>query len=244
MARTAIELSRDLGTTVHLCGSIQQAVALVPSALFSQAHVLVIDDIPWRASLDVIRTGLDAQHRKHKAPWATHAPAANVAAELEALVAEVQTLFGQLYPTSTAVWFKSVFRPMITGPEPLHFDTYEEDDGPRVAAFLNVSSVPRIYNVGATLYQLVERDHRFIRALWDGVPEHDNFSLYLRKRGSKGLPPLDPSAPRHRVEFAPGAIWFFNAKTVSHEVIYGEGALSCHWLVPGMAELQSAIIQQ
>jgi hypothetical protein len=194
--------------------------------------LLLLDDVAWEADLAVIRSGLSAKRRGFKAAFLEREASAEVKRELERLGAHADRLFAELYPGFAPGPRRDSFRPMITGPEPLHFDTHATE-WPLVTSFINVSATARVYNVGHNLPQLVQKWPDLMRHILtrDCKGRVEDLSIRLRDRTFKGAAPLGRDAKRHRVEFAPGAIWFFNPKTVSHEVVYGEGAMSFSWPV-------------
>lgn len=205
--------------------------------VFLGSQLLLLDDVDWDADLAVIRAGLSKRRRGFKAPFQEHEPDEAVARELHRLGAHADRLFAQLYPAFTPGPRRDSFRPMITGPEPLHFDTHSVGC-PMVTSFINVSEVPRVYRLGHSLPQLVALWPDLIREIVrseckSGDVEDLSFRLRVRTM-QDDRPPLGKTAPRHRVEFAPGAIWFFCAKTVSHEVVYGTGAMSFSWPLPNL----------
>jgi hypothetical protein len=199
---------------------------------FKGSVLTVIDDVKWEADLHLIRSALVKTHRGFKAPFIEKEPPKLVRKELRILTEHAERLFKQLYPSFKSVATRTSFRPMITGPEPLHFDTYG-GEAPMVTAYINVSKVPRVYGIGPSFPMLVRDQPTAMQQLVWEVGVGADLSYAIRQRTADGLPPLGKDAPRHRVELAPGAIWFFNAKTVSHEVIHGTGALGISWEVPG-----------
>ncbi|HWI09772.1 MAG TPA: hypothetical protein VNU48_00420 [Burkholderiaceae bacterium] len=210
--------------------------------VFKDAGLLAIDGIAWDADMSVIRSALVNKKRAFKAPFIEHEPSEAVSDELHRLGDHARRLFAELYPTFTATEVRTSFRPMITGPEPLHFDSYG-GESPMVTAYINVSDEPRVYGIGPNFPTLVETQPMFMHSLAKDVGM--DLSYALRQRTASGLGPLGPDAPRHRVEFAPGAIWFFNAKTVSHEVIHGTGAFGISWEVPGCgAPMQADLLEK
>jgi hypothetical protein len=224
---TQVTLASDAACAV-VVGAPEQAVDL-----FVGHGMLVLDDVAWDADMAVIRSGLVKQRRDFKAPFIEKEPRKEVRKQVRNMAAHAERLFKQLYPSFVSTKTRTSFRPMITGPEPLHFDTYGGSN-PLVTAYINVSSVPRVYQIGANFPTLVAEQPELMRELMRLAAERGDadLSYVIRQRTGEGLPPLGPEAPRHRVELAPGAIWFFNAKTVSHEVVYGEGTLGVSWEVP------------
>ena len=191
--------------------------------------LLVLDDVQWRADLEVIRTALVKKRRAFKDPFIEKEPKKPVRKQVRNLVEQASELFDQLYPSFKYTQRRESFRPMITGPEPLHFDTYGGNI--IVTAYVNVSRVPRVYNIGATFPALVRKEPEAMAQMAAAAKARGDVDLSYVLREHVGTP-LGVAAPRHRVELAPGAIWFFNAKTVSHEVVYGEGAVGISWEVP------------
>jgi len=198
---------------------------------FKESMLTVVDGMPWDADMVTIRSALVKVHRGFKAPFIEKEPPKLVRKELRKLIEHAERLFAQLYPSFKPVETRTSFRPMITGPEPLHFDTYG-GEAPMVTAYINVSKVPRVYGIGPSFPMLVREQPEVMRQLVKDEGAGADLSYAIRQRTADGLPPLGKDAPRHRVELAPGAIWFFNAKTVSHEVVYGTGAFGISWECP------------
>lgn len=236
MVGTQVCLNETLGETVHLCATLEAAIALGPMDVFRRSEMLILDNVPWRADMGVIRSGLHGRRRKFKEPFQDEPTDLEVEAEIRKMVAQADELFAELFPDFDDVEHLNEwdFRPMITGPEPLHYDSRPHiPELSLVTAFINVSDVPRIYGVGPSLPQIVSWDpHRMAsitrdaRRLYNG-----DVSMPLRKLTAKGMGPLGAEAPKHRLELAPGSMWIFNAKTVSHEIVYGEGAIRRAWMV-------------
>ncbi len=238
---TAITYADGLSPMNVMLSDAKHGLPFDAEACFRDAQLLVIDNFEWKADLEVIRAALVAKKRAFKAPFIESEPSADVADELLTLGHDACWLFAKLYPTFRCVETRTSFRPMITGPEPMHFDTYG-GESPLVTAYINVSNEPRVYGIGPNFPQLVAKDPMFMRSL--AKEEGADLSYALRVRAVAGLGPLGPDAPRHRVELAPGAIWFFNAKMVSHEVIHGTGTFGVSWEVPGCgAPMQADLLQ-
>lgn len=237
-----------VGTRLILAPEVADRVVVVREPIDAREHfrssrMVVVDATPWSANLDVIRSGLVARKRKFKSPFQQEPVADEVWRELDILRAEFGELFAMMFPGFVVAERNNSFRPMITGPEPLHFDTYVTPV-PIVTAFVNVSAEPRVYAVGPSFAQLFETHVDEMQAIVDAGPIND-VSYRLRDRTVAGRGPLGNDAPRNRVELAPGACWFFDAKTLSHEVIYGSGADGASWSVPGCgAETQGEIIRR
>ncbi len=236
-------IKRAEGAGPVLVGSSAGLAGIDFEMLFKESMLTVVDAVPWDADLDVIRKALVKKHRGFKAPFIEKEPAKEVRKELRKLTEHAERLFKQLYPSFEATEVRTSFRPMITGPEPLHFDTYG-GEAPMVTAYINVSAVPRAYGIGPSFPMLVRDEPEVMRLLVKKEGKGADLSYAIRQLTADGLPPLGEHTPRHRIELAPGAIWFFNAKTVSHEVVYGTGALGLSWECPGCgAPMQADLLK-
>lgn len=221
----------DLGPRAfvyHCQDKIEDAVGI-----FRRGQMLVIDGMQWNADLAVLRGGLIKHWRAFKMPFENRKASPEVMREFLRLGAHAEQLFGRIYPEFVATGDRrDSFRPMITGPEPLHFDTYTLPHS-LVTSLTNVSAVPRVYKLGPSFAQLVAQQPKEMRKVMrECAGKLDNMSFHLRVRTMSDRPPMPRSGPSHRVELAPGAIWFFDAKICSHEVVYGEGAAGFTWVVP------------
>jgi hypothetical protein len=218
---------------IRLHSGVEAALRDDPPRCYLDHQILVIDDVQWQADLGVIRAGLDPRRRAFKAPFIERSPSAQVKEEVRNVLTHAAMMFSALYPDFEVVpgAGHESFRPMVTGPEPLHFDTY--GGKPMVTAYINVSDEPRVYRLSYNFQQLADKHPTMLLAAWgERKAPIDDASYPLRRRTERGLPPLGPNAPRHEVHLTPGAIWFFDAKTVSHEVVHGTGAVCIGWEVP------------
>lgn len=192
------------------------------------AHRLcVLDDMPWDG-LDIVRRGLQNKAREFKAPYVEGELAPEVQRGYLAIVEQAKALFPLMFPRFKSVMERTSFRPMVTGPEPMHFDSYGGEQ-PLVTAYINIAEVPRHYRIGNNFPGLLRTHRAEILKL---AKSDKDITYTLRTEAMNGRGPLGTGAPRHDVKLAPGAIWFFNAKTVSHEVVYGTGAIGISWEVP------------
>ena len=227
---TKVTAAAGLDEAVHVykCG----APSIPAVRIFRDSELLVIDDIAWAADLDVIRSALEPRRRAFKGPYQSKETTPEVRAELEKMYAQGDRLFNEFYAGLTVTKRHRSFRPMITGPDPMHYDSI---DGPMLlTAYINVAPTPRSYQIGPSLPKLiVKRRAAVMETIRECRGDLGRLSYVIRTRTEKGRPPIDAQYPRHRVEMAPGSMWFFDAKTVSHEVLYGEGVAGMSWEVPG-----------
>lgn len=237
--RSSLALAPELRRNVFMYDSRERAIADDPVEHFRAADLICIDGIEWPA-MEEVRRGLIDKRRKFGEPF--HAPDEIKASlpAMDAIAMKADDLFCDLYPFPPMPR-KYSFRPMITGPEPIHFDT---DDAPQpvVTAFINVATTPRRYSVGPTFADLVRDQPDQMRQI---IANGGNTSYAIRGSTVRGEGPLLNSGPAHRVDFAPGAIWFFCAKRVSHQIVYGAGAIGRSWILPpGSAPMQVDLLRE
>ncbi len=227
---TKVVTAASLTPTVFVYDGLAAALADDPVAHFCASHVIVIDGLEWEG-LARAREGLIPEKRRFKGPFHPKDISPKAAEGVQMLAAEVDHLFAQLFPNHIRQDVTSSYRPMITGPEPMHFDTYKAPI-PIAVSFVNLAKTARVYRVGPTFQELIARQPQEMRAL--GAKD---ISYRIRDLTMEDKPPMPKSGPAHEVAFAPGSIWFFNTKTASHEVVYGEGALGVSWTLPDIPAL-------
>lgn len=234
-----------VGSEVELYPTLDERVVFWPcdaQRAFLDHKLIVRDGVEWGSDMAVLRSGLIKRKRGFKQsfhggiePWIQDARGR--------VAGHAARLFREMFPSFVNDGSTGSWRPMITGPEPMHFDTYG-DTAPQVVSFMNVSDKPRVYRVGESFKQLVERCPDAMRQVFGETGNFDDLSYRIRARTVKNQPPINDDSPRHTVKFAPGSIWFFNAKTVSHEVVYGEGAIAFGWPVPDCgADTQQSLME-
>jgi hypothetical protein len=226
---------------VVVARTVEEALDHGPESLYVQDALLVIEHPQWTADMAFLTAHLEATERAFKQPYFTREPGPKLRATIDKALGDATLMFEQLYPHFNARpgrhTLRSSWRPMITRNEPMHYDTYQGEH-PLVTSYINISPSMRHYNIGPTLRQLCEREPAAVRAIYRKYGPECLYRLREMKDG-----PLT-RCQRVRVEFAPGAIWFFNAKTVAHEVVYGEGALGASWEVAGVAEMPPEILRR
>jgi hypothetical protein len=232
-------MNPELGPTVHIASSVDEALSFSPQVLYAAAEFLVVDNYPWKADFELLRSGIDNTVKPFKAPFNDKPVPKEITNEVARLWLEADELFARLYPKFIATDLQGSYRPMVTKNEPMHFDTRPAaPDIPFVTSFINFATTPRHYCIGPNLYWLCQHYPKLMAQIWQASKPKADVSFELRVRTMKDKPPLDSKAPKHKVALAPGAIWFFDAKTVSHEVVYGEGAIARSWTVPFCGALQ------
>lgn len=240
MVGTKVVLDQRLGNRL----TILSAADIRPiEDEYRASKLIVVDGVEWAANLKLIRSALVKKHRRFKEQFTYGPISQGVEDETRKLAEQVNRIFLGLLPSFAPVRFAhQSLRNMITGPEPMHFDTYGGET--KVAAFVNVSEVPRIYNVGPSFEQLVAEQPKVMQEVIKECEGNlDDLSYCIRGRTMESKPPIGKDCPRHRAELAPGSVWFFNPKTVSHEVVYGEGAAGFNWVIPpGLLPSQADLV--
>ena len=124
------------------------------------------------------------------------------------------------------------FRPLLTIDEPLHFDTYEVPCGQTsLMAVLNFDFLDRIWHVGPSLEDLISNNTEYFIKTRKSLKPNENLMVRVREDGKKGIGPLADISNIQRIGFTENTLWFANPKTVSHQIVYGGGALFVQWLI-------------
>lgn len=237
-----------VGTKVVAAESLPQTVYCYDRAAdcplnmhFCAGHFAIIDDLEW-PGLEAVRAGLIRERRAFKSPFHPPIMPTEVMRGYNAMVKAADALVHQMLPERREEALAS-FRPMITGPEPMHFDSYDAPVS-TLTAFINVATTPRIYRIGPTFEHLATTQPKVMKHLASEKKVH-GLSYSIRQLTVANQPPLPASSDAHDVAFAPGAIWFFNGKTASHEVVHGEGAVGISWALPdSLAPTQEALLKR
>lgn len=234
MVGTKVIAAARLPESVFVYSAPEEIAGEAFAARFSAHEVIVIDGIEW-PGIEKVRRGLSKAHRRFKDPF--HGVVSkDTQAGMELVVSAAEELVARLLPGHRLTDRCSSLRPLVTGPEPMHFDTFSESK-PVLTCFINVADTPRIYRIGPTFKHLMQTQPEKMREVAATANKKHNVSYRIRDLTVEGKPPLPADCDAHRVEFAPGAIWFFNAKTVSHEVVHGEGAIGIGWTMPDSGAL-------
>lgn len=237
---TKVVASKALPQTVFVYD--EEPSAQIATAHFCNSDFMVIDGIEWDGIAQA-RAGLIRQHRGFGSifhPSGAEEPS-GVAEGINLMLAQMDALASRLFLEPRGEKHSS-FRPMVTGPEPMHFDVYPAPL-PILTCFVNIALTRRIYRVGPTFHRLIETQPKVMRQVASQCDEH-GMSYRIRDLTMAGQPPMPKNGDAQLVELEPGAIWFFNGKTVSHEVVFGEGALAASWELPeSRAHSQQGLMQ-
>lgn len=232
MTDTEVAWHPDVATRVVVARA--DALPARAADLLHEPALLAVDGHPWSRPLDDLRRYREDRDRAYDSPFSAGRPA-GLAAALEPFYADVEALFGRLYGGRyEPVGRGRCWRPAVTRGEPMHFDTSYTPGVTLITAFVNVDTEPREYGVSHTLPWLAAHRAAEVKALHAAAGEapHPSRTMSVLRRATlDGRGPLAPAAPRHVVKFAPGAVWFFDPKLLSHEVRFGRCAVSYIWHV-------------
>lgn len=196
--------------------------------------IVVVDGVFDEPTLNGLREGLSDQRRKFKDRFNSGVlPTTTTFKEAyEHAIDLIPRLTQKLFGYGLGENGDLSYRPMITENEPLHFDTYPVECGlTSLMAVANFDVGPRVWRVGPS-FREVCRDHRdeVEDILKDRAPG-ESPSVWLRAAGLRGVGPLREGTAVHEIEFAPGSVWYANPKTISHQIVFGNGALFEQWTV-------------
>lgn len=252
--QTHIRRAERLETPVHLmrCPTDLTELAAVDRQdearrIYSKPGIIVVDDAVDESILSGLREGLLQERRKFKEKFNRGHPATETFERAYKKVSKritelTRALFGYDLPIISA----ASYRPMITENEPLHFDTYEVECGKiSLMSVLNFDVRPRVWKVGPSFREICRESSQDVESILKNKHPGESPSIPLRSAGLRGSGPLKPGTPLHHIEFAPGAVWYANPKTISHQIVYGGGAYFEQWTI-GVAncECQSCIIEE
>jgi hypothetical protein len=214
--------------------------------VYNTPGIIVIDNVIDETVLNGLREGVLGQRRKFKEKFNRGLPTSETFKQAynqtsQRITELTRMLFGYDLPKVSA----QSYRPMITENEPLHFDTYEVECGKiSLMSVLNFDVVPRVWKVGPSFREICRDSRQDVEEILKNKHPGESPSVPLRSAGLRGTGPLKAGSPLHHIEFAPGAVWFANPKTISHKIDYGAGAYFEQWTIPvPNCECQSCIIE-
>lgn len=215
--------------------------------IYHRPGIIVIDNAVGEPILSGLREGLSEERRKFKEKFNRGHPTSETFkraySETSKRVTELtRMLFGYELPSVSA----QSYRPMITENEPLHFDTYDVECGKfSLMSVLNFDIRPRVWKVGPSFRQICRDSRLDVEDILKNKHPGESPSVPLRSAGLRGTGPLKAGTPLHDIEFAPGAVWYANPKTTSHQIIYGGGAYFEQWTLDAPnCECQSCVIEE
>lgn len=227
MDRSRVILHPGVHTRIVITSSIEEALILAES-VWRSPGILVLDGYPWTRPLSYLQRYQDPRRRRFDSPFSLLDTPKEV---LDSYSIDIDLLLSRLFAGRQPLEIRKSWRPMLSGPEPLHFDTFKENNTSTITAYLNVSRSPRRYGVSHDFATLLRLNSDYISKMSEPIFPVEHFCFRLRVLGANGQGPLGPSAPRHQMQFASGAVWIFNPKLVSHELIHGDGAYCYSWRI-------------
>jgi hypothetical protein len=215
--------------------------------IYQRPGVIVLDNAIGEHLLSGLREGLSDERRKFKEKFnrghPTSAMFKQAYTKTGRRITEItRMLFGYELPEVSA----RSYRPMITENEPLHYDTYDVPCGTfSLMSVLNFDIRPRVWNIGPNFREICRDSRHEVEDILKNKRPGEGMSVPLRSAGLRGIGPLRAGIPLHHIEFAPGAVWYANPKTMSHQIVYGGGAYFEQWTIDTQeCECQSCIIEQ
>jgi hypothetical protein len=215
--------------------------------IYESPGVIVVDNAIGEPILGGLREGRSTERRKFKEKFNRGLPKGEAFEKAydqagERMTELTRKLFGYDLPSVSA----RSYRPMITENEPLHYDTYEVECGKiSLMSVLNFDIRPRVWRVGPSFRDICRESREDVEEILKTKHPGESPSVPLRSAGLRGVGPLKATTPLHEIEFAPGAVWYANPKTVSHQIVYGGGALFEQWNVDTQqCECQACTIEK
>lgn len=197
--------------------------------------IVAVDNAVGEDLLAGLREGLTFERRKFKDKFTPELPksptfSAARKAAAKRLTELARALFG--YELAELTGAAISYRPMVTQNEPMHFDGYMVECGKTpLMSILNFDVLSRFWQVGPSFNELCVKEKKFMTKALNKRGDPYEVHQELRQFGMKGGGPLGPEEPVHRIEFAPGTIWFANPKTIAHQITYGNGAVFVTWII-------------
>ena len=193
--------------------------------------MLVIDNYPWPVDLRSLQKFQEKRRRKFDDAFSVSA--SQEAGEARRIFSdEIDRIFEMLYGHYyRPIEKRNSYRPGVTEGEPMHFDSQYLEGTIFITSYFNFSVRPRKYAVSHTFPWLVQSRPKATRKSAGLSLDPRSSMVNIRAAALRGDPPLGKGVPRHRVWFASGSIWFFNPKMISHQVLFGDGALGHSWTV-------------
>ena len=253
-AATTILQSDELETPIVLMECPQDLTELATAErqremrrIYHRPGIIILDNAIGEPLLSGLREGLSNERRKFKEKFNRGHPTSptfkKAYSDTSKRMTEItRMVFGYELPAVSA----RSYRPMITADEPLHYDTYEVPCGTfSLMSVLNFDVRARVWNVGPSFREICRDSGHEIEDILKNKRAGEAPSVPLRSAGLRGVGPLKTGIPLHRIEFAPGAVWYANPKTMSHQIVYGGGAYFEQWTIDTQeCECQSCIIER
>lgn len=223
-----IYLNKDCKTKIHLFDLKKQAIPLCHE-IIEKNGIVVIDNLVWNYDKKLVQKNLEHNCRIFDGEFKTISPLPEVMTELKLIQNQIAILVKEIF--SAYSYERNGhgigYRPMVTGPEWMHFDT-KPVDKMALTCYLNLDNLPRIYKISHTFPWLIKNERKAMTKL---KKAESFYPVTIRANTIKNKGVINNRTPKHTILFDPGTIWFFNPHMVSHEVVFGRGAMGQSWWV-------------
>ncbi|QIK78073.1 hypothetical protein G7077_03245 [Sphingomonas piscis] len=198
---------------------------------YAKPGIIVIDQVIGEPVLTGLREGLSDYRRKFKEKFNFGRPdTESFRSAYDQAIKRMTDLTIALFGYDLKDGGTMSYRPLITADEPLHYDTYDVPCGQMsLMSVLNFDHRPRKWNVGPSFREICRDSAPDLEEILKKKKPGESPSVPIRTAGLKGFGPLKDGTPLHRIEFAPGAVWYANPKAISHQITYGGGAHFQQW---------------
>lgn len=202
--------------------------------VYQRPGIIVVDNVIGEPLLTGLREGLSDYRRKFKEKFNFGRPETETfKAAYHDTVERMTELTRMLFGYDLKDGGTMSYRPLITTDEPLHYDTYDVECGKMsLMSVLNFDVRPRVWHVGPSFREICRDSAADIEEILKKKKPGESPSVPIRSAGLRGFGPLKEGTPLHKVEFAPGAVWYANPKVISHQIVYGGGAHFQQWDIP------------
>jgi hypothetical protein len=199
--------------------------------IYAKPGIIVVDNAVGEPMLTGLREGLSDYRRKFKEKFNFGRPQTeSFKKAYDQTTSRMTELTRLLFGYELKDDGVMSYRPLITTDEPLHYDTYDVQCGEMsLMSVLNFDIRARVWNIGPSFREICRDSAADIEEILKKKNAGESPSVPIRSAGLKGFGPLKAGTPLHHIEFAPGAVWYANPKTISHQIIYGGGAHFQQW---------------
>lgn len=217
-----IYLNPDCKTKIHIFDG-KNLIKNSGISIIENDGFIVIDNYHWNFNQKLIQKSFENKCRSFDEKFKTEVISENVAIELQIIkqqIIELTEFLFSKYSLIACIKTKS-YRPMITGPEWMHFDT-KLIDKLLLTSYLNLDSLPRIYKISHTFSYLIHNNYKKIKKL---NKLNESVAVAIREETIRNTGLINNLTPKHLILLDYGTIWFFNPHIISHEIIFGRGAM-------------------
>ncbi len=223
-----IYLHKDCKTKIHRFDSklisLPQCVDII-----EKNGVIVIDNLVWNYNKELVQKNLEHNCRIFDGEFKTTLPLPEVIIQLKTVQSQIAILVKEIFNDYSYErnGHGLGYRPMVTGPEWIHFDS-KPVDKMVLTCYLNLDILPRIYKISHTFLWLIKNERK---AMLKIKKAESFYPVTIRANTIKNKGVINNTTPKHTILFDPGTIWFFNPHMISHEVVFGRGAMGQSWWV-------------